>query len=80
NIPDSATQLLAEHLSFDGRMLGGYDLDSHLSDTHPHKQYVRNDADSVVNANLRLNDSFKLSLGNNDDLTLLHDGSNSVVE
>ncbi|MGI3093901.1 tail fiber protein [Vibrio diabolicus] len=80
NIPDSATQLLAEHLSFDGRMLGGYDLDSHLSDTHPHKQYVRNDADSVVNANLRLSDSYKLSLGNGDDLALHHDGTNSVIE
>lgn len=80
DIPDSASQVLTEHLSFDSRMLGGYDLDSHLSDTHPHKQYIRNDADSVVNANVSFRDSFKLSLGNGDDLALHHDGTNSVIE
>lgn len=79
-IPQGVTILTTAHLSFDLRPIGGYDLESHLLDVNPHKQYVRNNADSTVDANLTLTDRFKLNLGSADDLSLYHNGAGSYVD
>lgn len=79
-IPQGVTILTTAHLSFDLRPIGGYDLEGHLLDVNPHKQYVRNNADSTVNANLTLTDKFKLNLGSADDLSLYHNGADSYVD
>ncbi|EOD5129716.1 hypothetical protein ACJXCR_003921 [Vibrio parahaemolyticus] len=39
-VPDTATQLEQEHLNFDDREQGGYDLQGHVSHPDPHKQYA----------------------------------------
>jgi hypothetical protein len=80
DVPAGATELTNAHLNFDERELGGYDLESHLTDVHPHKQYVRNDADSFVEGDVTLGDNFEWSVGDARDLTLYHDGTNSFVE
>lgn len=79
-IPSGATTLTMGNLNFDERKAGGYDLDSHLADVHPHKQYILNNADSSVSANVTFKDNFKLKLGNSGDLSLFHSGSSSYVD
>lgn len=79
-IPSGATTLTMSNLNFDERKAGGYDLDSHLADVHPHKQYILNNADSSVSANVTFKDNFKLKLGNSGDLSLFHNGSSSYVD
>ncbi|MGI3052928.1 hypothetical protein [Vibrio alginolyticus] len=39
-VPDGVTQLKSEHLNFDDREQGGYDLQGHVSHPDPHKQYA----------------------------------------
>ncbi|MFH4689204.1 hypothetical protein WMY97_20315 [Vibrio diabolicus] len=39
-VPDTASQLESEHLNFDDRKQGGYDLEGHISHPDPHNQYA----------------------------------------
>ncbi len=74
DVEAGATVLTNDHLSFDLRMIGGYDLDAHKGELDPHTQYVRKDADSTVDANIDMLDGRAVNFGDEKGLVIEHTG------